>query len=465
MKYIFYDTETTGLEAAYDQILQFAALEVDEDLNEIDSINIRCRILPYIVPSPKALLVTGISPRDLLASNYSHLEMVYEIRNWIMKRSPCMLVGHNSIKFDEGFLRHAFYRTLHPLYLTNTNGNSRADTMRITQAASIFAPGSINVPLSEKGKHAFKLGSIVRANGIDFKEENAHDALADVRATVELARLLRKKTPEIWEQMVNNATKKTALAFMKSNPAFCVAEVNYGNPAAYLVTAIAPNPKYDAEMAVFDLSYNPDDYLECSVDELVSVMTGKEKAIRVVPTNSQPIMVNTTVGHTILESSAYDKETLHQHIQQIQSATEFKQRVKIALTMRYKEEESPKHIEEMIYAGFPSKNDEALMTQFHKASPEERVVLYRRFNEMRYVEIASRLMYVENPERMDQVERTKIDQHFRECLLTEEKVPWLTIPKALQDVEELKKEEGKENSLLTEIEVFIEEMRKRLVAA
>ena len=37
MAFVFYDTETTGLETAFDQILQFAAIKTDDELNELDS--------------------------------------------------------------------------------------------------------------------------------------------------------------------------------------------------------------------------------------------------------------------------------------------------------------------------------------------------------------------------------------------------------------------------------------------
>ena len=64
MPYVFYDTETTGTETPFDQILQFAAIRTDDALNELKRFNIRCRLLPHIIPSPKALLITQVTPGD-----------------------------------------------------------------------------------------------------------------------------------------------------------------------------------------------------------------------------------------------------------------------------------------------------------------------------------------------------------------------------------------------------------------
>jgi len=52
MNFIFYDTETTGLDTTFDQILQFAAILTDSDFNELDRFEMRCRIQPHITPSP-----------------------------------------------------------------------------------------------------------------------------------------------------------------------------------------------------------------------------------------------------------------------------------------------------------------------------------------------------------------------------------------------------------------------------
>jgi len=76
MTYIFYDTETTGKLTAFDQILQFAAIKTDAELNVVDTFNIRCRLLPYIVPAPGALLTTGVTVADITGCPLSHFEMM-----------------------------------------------------------------------------------------------------------------------------------------------------------------------------------------------------------------------------------------------------------------------------------------------------------------------------------------------------------------------------------------------------
>ena len=43
MSFVFYDTETTGTNTAFDQILQFGAVKTNHELSELDRFEIRCR--------------------------------------------------------------------------------------------------------------------------------------------------------------------------------------------------------------------------------------------------------------------------------------------------------------------------------------------------------------------------------------------------------------------------------------
>ena len=72
MTFIFYDTETTGLTAGFDQILQFAAIVTDDDLNAVEEINLRCRLQRHVVPSPGAFFITGVRPSDVAQAQMCH---------------------------------------------------------------------------------------------------------------------------------------------------------------------------------------------------------------------------------------------------------------------------------------------------------------------------------------------------------------------------------------------------------
>ncbi len=76
MAYVFYDTETTGTDSTFDQILQFAAILTDDDLNELERFEIRCRLLLHVIPAPVAMLATRVDMPDRAAE-------IGAIRRWM----------------------------------------------------------------------------------------------------------------------------------------------------------------------------------------------------------------------------------------------------------------------------------------------------------------------------------------------------------------------------------------------
>jgi exodeoxyribonuclease-1 len=53
-----------------------------------------------------------------------------------------------------------------------------------------------HVPIGEDGHLLFKLDRVAPLNG--FAHERAHDAVADVDATIFLCRILMEQAPELW---------------------------------------------------------------------------------------------------------------------------------------------------------------------------------------------------------------------------------------------------------------------------
>src|SRR5258708_31767446 len=98
MGFVFYDTETTGTDTSFDQILQFAAVHTDEQFNELGRFEQRCRLLPHIVPAPEAMRITNTSAAQLTDPTLpSHYQMVRRIYRQLTAWSPPLFIGYNSI--------------------------------------------------------------------------------------------------------------------------------------------------------------------------------------------------------------------------------------------------------------------------------------------------------------------------------------------------------------------------------
>lgn len=468
MPFIFYDTETTGIEPRFDQVLQFAAIYADDDLREIDSINLRCRIEPYIVPSPGAMMVTRVGPDDLVSPPLSHYDMICAARQWLIARTPAVFIGHNSIGFDEGFLRHAFYRTLHPLYLTNTGGSTRADTMRVAQATHILAPGLLQVPINERGNPAFKLGLLARANGIAFAEADAHDALADVRATLALARLLRARAPLIWSQMMTTGSKAGANGVLAREAACIHAEVYFGRPSMRVVTACAAMPDNDSIWAVFDLTHDPAAYLDRGADELRSVMKARgQRPLHVARTNNQPMLFPIAAAPAVIEQTGLNHVHLAARAAQVRNHPRFCQALEVALTDFYDEGEPSDYIEDRIYDGFPSRNDERLRQRFQAAGWDDRASLFQQFEDRRLQTLAQRLIFVESPGHLPIGMADAICRELGgRALSADLDVPWNTIAKARLELEELQTRTTlpPEQLRLAEIAQYLDNLQARFEA-
>ena len=91
------------------------------------------------------------------------------------------------------------FQTLHPPYLTNTNGNARSDALRVAHAVSVYAPDAMVAPTGDRGRQVFKLDRLAHANG--YNRDNAHEAMADVETTIFMVRLIRDRAPDVWKAM------------------------------------------------------------------------------------------------------------------------------------------------------------------------------------------------------------------------------------------------------------------------
>ena len=113
------------------------------------------------------------------------------------------------------------------------------------------------------------------------------------------------------------------------------------------------------------------------------------------------------------------------------------------------------YVEGKIYDGFASSGDQGRMEQFHDASWSERYALCDQLEDERFAELGRRLIYLEEPDALPDTDRTRFDRWVTDRMLTEEDVPWTTIPKALQEIDDLRRQSPEGVARLEEIRDFL----------
>ena len=192
MAIVFFDLETGGLSGKEHPIIQIGAVVVDRDLNEIESYERKVKFLEENC-DPVALQKNhydrkrwddeAVSPKIVVGEFSELLRRHSDLDNISAKGRPyrsCQTAGHNAAVFDRQFLGD-WYRRLGVYCPADWRV---LDTLQLAQWW-YFTTG-------KKRPANFRLETLCAEFGIDLEGE-AHDALVDVRATLELARELTRK--------------------------------------------------------------------------------------------------------------------------------------------------------------------------------------------------------------------------------------------------------------------------------
>lgn len=432
MSFLFYDLETSGLAPAWNVPLQAAFVATDADLAPSREIVLRARLPAHIVPSPDALLVTGLDPDGIEAAPLSQLELMQAIAGIIDDTSPTTILGFNTMAYDEEVLRHGFFQTLHPPYATSMPGCQRADVLTMLRAVAMLAPDAVTIPVTPEGKPTMRLGPVCCANGIVFDEADAHDALNDVHATIALFRLLRERAPTIVAAMLANAHK--------SGPAGLLARpepLGFGLFGKVIpVGGIMPVPGNAASWAVADLTIDPS-WLDATPEQLGELLFARgERPIRLVKTNAQPILLPWEMVAQAAPGNVLSMAQCHERLARIRSHARLRDNLAIALAGRFADKEpSPWPDGNLYNGGFISREDAITSRRWHEVAWDQRVRLGRELiGDLRLKAFANRWAWLEAPEALSAAERKKGTAWLNHRLDTQEEVPWLTRPAALRRI-------------------------------
>ncbi|MGC9954510.1 MAG: exonuclease domain-containing protein [Rhizomicrobium sp.] len=438
MSFVIYDLETTGLAKGFDQIIQFAGVRTDTNLNVADQFQIRCRLMPHVIPSPEAMRITGLRIEDLTNPALpSHYEMVLQVRRVLERWCPALFLGFNSISFDEEFLRQAFYQCLFDAYLTNTQRSARADVLNLCRVTAALRPDVLVPAQNSEGLPIFKLALLAEANGIVVP--TAHEAMSDVTTTLALCRHIKRGASEVWSQFVRFSQKASVEAFITGEDAFLFSETVGNHHCARLVMRIGQHTDQAIRHYCLDLCADLTALRAMSEDELVAFCRSSDRPIVTVRTNAAPTLwalCDALPEHL----SPFEEGEILEMVAKLKEDEAFLRRLCQAAQAAEPVYPSSPYVEEQLYErGFPPREDQNRMKRFHEVEWSERAKLADEYEDDRYRRLAQRLVYFERPDLLRPTTRKSMDDEIgrRLAVAAEGKPRWRSIPNALQELQAL----------------------------
>jgi len=438
VSFTIYDLETTGLNPHYDQVVQFGAVRFNARLEIIDRFQIRSRLQPHIIPSPGALAVTDTPIAELLGDAHpTHFEMMREINRVLRSWGASVFIGYNSLRFDEEFLRHAFYQTLHDPYLTNKENNTRGDALRLIRAAVHFRPDLISTPIGPDGVPSTKLTDVAAALG--FKVERGHEAMIDVEMTAFVCQQIARRAPEVWARFLQFTTKAATVEFMQTEEAFVLFHPTGEGRGCYVVSFFGRHPKIANFHYCLDLSNDLDALRSMTQEELNAALAGS-KIVRKVKANAAPVLFPVYEG---LEKafSPLTEDEVSRKAASLRADTEFVERLMAAAVANERVYPRSDNVEDQLYQegmGFFDDQDSHIMGEFHKADWPERPGFIGQLRDSRLKRLAQRQIYFERPDLLSATIRSALGQAIRERRFAEGEVPWRTLAAARRELDEVR---------------------------
>ena len=367
-----------------------------------EPINWYCQPATDVLPHPIACLITGITPQYALKNGIVEAEFAARIHAEMMEPQTCS-AGYNSIRFDDEFSRNLFYRNFFDPYEREyKNNNSRWDLIDLARMCYALRPQGIEWPEHETGKPSFKLEHLSAANHIDHRD--AHEAISDVLATVELARLIQTRQPRLFEwglrmrdqhhvmQMLSPAEPQPILHSSSRIPA------NRGCTTLVLPLSIYPDRK--KSVIVHDLMTDPEPLLKASSEEIADRLftpagdlpEGVERiALKAIHSNHVPMIAPVaTLKGVDSQRIGLDTQRCFAHAEKLLPALD-EVRNKVMDVFKPYPPSTGADPDQMIYSGgFFTPKDRGLMNKICRAEPGQLARLAWSFKDSRLPEMLFR---------------------------------------------------------------------------
>lgn len=430
MSFYWYDFETFGADPFRDRPCQFAGIRTDEDFNVIgEPETFFCKPADDVLPHPEACLITGITPQQASREGMIEAEFIARIHHQFSQPGTCV-AGYNSIRFDDEVTRNCLYRNFYDPYAREwQNGNSRWDIIDMVRLTRALRPEGIVWPQHEDGSPSFKLEHLTAANGI--AHEAAHDALSDVWATIEMARLIKTKQPKLYDFVYRHRDKRLVdqqLNLLQQKPVLHISSMySAERGCAAVVVPLARDLTNKNAIYVYDLSVDPEPLLTLDSDQInARIFTRREDLpegieripIKAVHTNKCPIVAPVNVVTLeVAERLGIDLQACREHLEQLKTAQGLAGKIQAVFETRdFKVVSDP---DQAIYnGGFFSSHDRQLMDQLRDLTAEQLRSARPAFKDARLPEMLFRYRARNYPDSLSKEERVQW-QEFRQACFTD----------------------------------------------
>lgn len=435
--YLFYDIETTGLSPCFDQVLQFAAIRTNLNLEEIERHEINIKLNCDVVPSPVAMITHQLSLNEISLglSEYEAIQKIHRLLNY----PGTISVGYNTLGFDDEFLRFSFYRNLLPPYTHQyANQCGRMDIYPIAIFYFLFRNEILTWPVD-----SLKLEKLNEVNHLI--SGRSHHALIDVEVTLALARIFYQDK-EMWNFIKGYFDKQIDQKRCQSLKEGIMVNGVFGSQNAYQssVFLLGEHRHYKNQTVWVRM-----DYEEFNASEIKYSLRKKW---------GEPHFVLPKSDRFLRYLSKERLDLIEKNQQHLSQKDFFEKTKNQHLEFTYPVFPNADAQARLYMNGFWTKAEENFCFQFHKATSKEKIRLTKELQPSTLKTLASRILARHFPEILVANERDFFETLNNENAIDYKGIPKLNKENALQEIKKLKENlsaDDIQQSLLESLHILI----------
>ncbi len=423
------DYETFGANPALDRPCQFAGIRTDMDFNIIgEPLVIYCKPPSDYLPNPEACLITGITPQEAMEKGLLEPDFIKLIHNELSQPNTCV-IGYNNVRFDDEVTRYTLYRNFYDAYAWAwKNNNSRWDLLDVMRACYALRPDGIEWPLKEDGTPSFKLEHLSKENGISH--ENAHDAMSDVYATIELAKLVRLHQPKLFDyffEMRDKRKLEKLIDVVNLTPLMHVSGMlgNQCGNTSWMVP-IAWHPTNKNAVICVNLAQDPTPLLTLNAEEIEQRLYTKRSdleagelpiPVKLIHLNKCPILAKAaTLKPENAQRLNIDRDHCLQHLSMIKSNGDIREKL-MRVFEKTRDFAENTNVDTKLYGGFFSAADRTAMDIIRETPPEQLEDLALHYDDSRIKALLFRYRARNYPFTLNESEQARWQHHCQDYFL------------------------------------------------